>query len=186
MRVGVLALQGGFAAHAKALLALGHQALELRYPEDLAELDGVILPGGESTTQIKLLRFSGLDDALDAFIQAGKPLLTTCAGTILAAADVRDPSQKSFSWIDIAVSRNAWGRQVDSFEAKTDSTGTRAELVDFPLVFIRAPRILETGPAVETMASFKGEPVLVRQDNRYAATFHPELSQDLRVHRQVF
>ncbi len=175
--VGVLALQGGFDAHVARARELGHETRAVRVPGDLAGLDGLVLPGGESTTMLRLL--DELEAALDAFVRAGHPVLATCAGLVLAARTVTDPAQRSFGWIDVAVARNAWGRQVESFEAKADDTGE-------PLVFIRAPRITARGRDVEVLATFDGEPVLVRQANVYGATFHPELTEDRRIHRRVF
>jgi 5'-phosphate synthase pdxT subunit len=174
--IGVLALQGGFAAHGKALRDIGCDVREVRTPRDLEGIDGLVLPGGESTTMLRLL--GELEPALDDFVRAGHPVLATCAGLILAAKTVTDPEQRSFGWIDVAVARNAWGRQVDSFSA-TDDAGA-------PLVFIRAPRITEQGRDVEVLATFAGEPILVRQGHLYGATFHPELTADRSLHRRVF
>src|SRR5690606_17082458 len=150
--------------------------IAVRYPQQLDGLDGMVLPGGESTTQLKLLDIAGLTGPLDAFVRSGRPLLTTCAGTILAAREVHSPEQRSFGWIDITAARNAGGRQVHSFEAR--SAGPRApesdnNALEIPLVFIRAPRITAVGPSVEVLATFDGEPVLVRQRNVVSATFHP-------------
>jgi 5'-phosphate synthase pdxT subunit len=163
MRVGVLALQGGFAAHAAALWHLGHLPIEVRSPADLDagnDLGGLVLPGGESTAQAKLIDSAGLGESLDDFARSGRPVLATCAGLILAARR---------GWLDVEVARNAWGRQVDSFEAVDDSGR-------LPLMFIRAPRIRKVGPNVEVLATYRGEPVLVRQGQLTAATFHPELT----------
>lgn len=178
-RIGVLALQGGFAPHLHALQELGHKTREVRTAAELAELDGLVLPGGESTTQLRLLGRHGLDAALDSFVRSGRPLLCTCAGLILAARQVLSPAQRSFGWLDVSVARNAWGRQVDSFIASDD--GARQQLV-----FIRAPRIVEVGPQAEVLATYQGEPVLVRQGSRYGATFHPELTPDRSLHQAVF
>jgi 5'-phosphate synthase pdxT subunit len=174
--IGVLALQGGYAAHVSALRQIGCETREVRTAHDLDGLEGLVLPGGESTTMLRLL--GGLETALDAFVRAGHPVFATCAGLILAARSVTDPAQRSFGWIDVAVARNGWGRQVQSFEA-TDDAGA-------PLVFIRAPRITAHGRDVEILATFDGEPVLVRQANVYGATFHPELTSDRRLHQRVF
>ena len=179
MRVGVLALQGGFAAHARVLGELGHEVVEVRAAEDLSGLDGLVLPGGESTTMLKLLDRHALAEAIDAFVRGGRPILATCAGLILAAREVRSPPQRSFAWLDVTVARNAWGRQLESFEARSDD-GV------LPLVFIRAPRILAWGDGVEVVATVRGEPVLVRQGDRWGATFHPELTTDRRVHATIF
>lgn len=178
-RIGVLALQGGFAAHQQALSDLGHSVVEVRDAATLEGLQGLVLPGGESTTQLKLLAGTGLRAALDRFVASGRPVLVTCAGVVLAAGVVRDPEQQSLGWLDVTVSRNAWGRQVHSFEALADDG-------ELPLVFIRAPRILKVGPGVRVLATFEGEPVLVKQGNVTGATFHPELTSSPRVHREAF
>jgi 5'-phosphate synthase pdxT subunit len=179
MAIGVLALQGGFSRHARALEQLGHAVVEVRAAAQLAALDGLVLPGGESTAQLRLIGTAGLAPALRAFARRRRPLLATCAGLILAAREVVSPAQPSFGFIDVKVARNAWGRQLDSFAAKADGSA-------LPLVFIRAPRILELGAAVEVLARFEGEPVLVRQGDFTGATFHPELTGCLDVHREVF
>lgn len=179
MNVGLLALQGGFALHAPPLRALGHTVVEVRTAADLARVDGLVLPGGESTAMLRLIQRGALADALKAFVASGKPVLATCAGLILAAKHVVGPEQPSFGFLDVGVARNAWGRQLDSFEG-TDDSGK------LPLVFIRAPRIVEWDDAVEVLATLDGEPVLVRQKNVTGATFHPELTPSLAVHRQVF
>ncbi|MEK7706006.1 MAG: pyridoxal 5'-phosphate synthase glutaminase subunit PdxT [Myxococcota bacterium] len=178
-RIGVLALQGGFAAHAQVLYALGHDVVLIRDAAQIAEVDGLVFPGGESTTQLKLILRFGLRTALDAHHASGKPVLATCAGLILLARQVSDPSQASLGWLDVQVRRNAWGRQVESFEAVSDE-GT------LPLVFIRAPRIVSVGGEVELLASYHGEPVLVRQGRVLGATFHPELTSAVVVHAQAF
>lgn len=177
--IGVLGLQGGYGAHIQMLETLGHNTIQVRNPDDFASLSGVVLPGGESTTQLKLIHRFNLKLHLDAFIASGKPVFATCAGMILCAAHVTHPEQDSFGYMDIDVERNGWGRQLDSFEAKADGT-------DLELCFIRAPRITRVGRRVEVIATFKGEPVMVRQGNVTAATFHPELTQDSRVHAAVF
>jgi len=178
---GVLALQGDFAAHAAALRRLGEPAREVRRCADLAGLRALVLPGGESTALLRLML--GDDepwfDALRAFHDGGGALLGTCAGAILLAREV-DPAQPSLGLLDAAVARNAYGRQVDSFEARLDAPAFEDGL---PGVFIRAPRITSVGPSVEVIARLAGEPVLVRQGRVLAATFHPELVADDRVHR---
>jgi 5'-phosphate synthase pdxT subunit len=179
-RVAVLAVQGAFERHAEVLHSLQHTAVLARNPDDLTDVDGLILPGGESTVQLMLIERLGLEPALRALVDAGKPVLATCAGVILAARSVVNPEQRSLGWIDLQVARNAYGRQLDSFEAASD------EAPDLPMVFIRAPRILAHGPRVEVLARHRGEPVLVRERNLTCATFHPELTDDARVHRSVF
>ena len=178
-RIGVLALQGGFAPHKQALEELGLASSEVRTAAELAGLAGLVLPGGESTTQLRLLGRHGLEVALDAFVRSERPVLCTCAGLILTTHKVNSPAQRSFGWLDLSVARNAWGRQVDSFIASDD-------LDRLQLVFIRAPRIVEVGPQVEVLATYKGEPVLVRQGSIYGATFHPELTPDRSIHQAVF
>lgn len=180
-RIGVLALQGAFAAHARALERLGHVPALVRLPRDLEGLEGIVLPGGESTTMLNLLDRFELAEPLDRFVRSGAPVLATCAGLILAARAVTHPAQRSFGWLDVDVVRNAWGRQVDSFEARADAP--RDEL---PLVMIRAPRIGRVGHGVEVLATFEGEPVLVRAGAFTGATFHPELTESLDVHGAVF
>jgi pyridoxal 5'-phosphate synthase pdxT subunit len=177
-RIGVLALQGAFARHAEAVAALGHAPVLVRAVEDLESLQGLILPGGESTVQLKLLERFKLEESLCEVVRSGYPVLATCAGLILAARHVSQPRQRGLGFIDVTVARNAWGRQVDSFEATSDEG--RA------LVLIRAPRIVELGADVDVLDRLGGEPVLVRQANVTGATFHPELTRDLQVHRQVF
>ena len=174
MRAGVLALQGDFAEHARALERLGHEVALVRRPEHLDRLDGIVLPGGESTTQLRLLGSSGLREPLIDFIAGGAPVLATCAGLILLARVVVEPEQDSLALLDVAVARNAWGRQLDSFEATSD----RGRL---PLVCIRAPRIRAAAGTVEVLDTYGGEPVLVRQGSIVAATFHPELTGDSTV-----
>ena len=179
--IGVLALQGGFAAHAAALADIGQEPVLVREAGALPALGGLVLPGGESTTMLRLIDRFALGPALDRFVRSGRPVLATCAGLILAAREVSRPHQPSFGWLDVAVARNAWGRQLDSFEAAADG-GALA----MPLVFIRAPRLVTLGPGVEVLARVGGEPVLVREGNLTAATFHPELTADRSLHRAVF
>lgn len=179
LRIGVLALQGGFAPHLARIAELGHEGVEVRAASDLEPIDGLILPGGESTAQLKLIDRFGLGEPLDRFATSGKPVLATCAGLILAAKEVIDPEQRSFGWLDVKVARNAFGRQLDSFEALDDDRTQR-------LVFIRAPRIRSVGAGAEVRMTFQGEPILVRSGSIYGLTFHPELTSDPRIHREVF
>jgi pyridoxal 5'-phosphate synthase pdxT subunit len=183
LKVGVLALQGDVREHSAALDSLGADTVEVRTPADLAALDALILPGGESTTMSLLLQSSGLFDPLAERFHEGLPAFGTCAGMILLAADVLDgrPDQRSFGVVDIAVRRNAFGRQVDSFETALDVAGVGGGPVD--AVFIRAPFVESVGDDVEVLADVDGHPVLVRQGRNMAAAFHPELSGDLRVHQ---
>ncbi|MFT7581513.1 MAG: 5'-phosphate synthase pdxT subunit [Myxococcota bacterium] len=177
--IGVLALQGGYAAHADILRTLGHTVREVRTPKGLDGLAGLVFPGGESSTMLKLIGFADLWAALDSFVRNGRPVLATCAGMILSATKVSGPAQESFGWLDVDVVRNGWGRQVHSFEARDD-----ADTMD--LVFIRAPRIVRVGADVDVVAQFEGEPIAVRQANVTAASFHPELCGETALHRAVF
>lgn len=178
-KIGVVAVQGDFAEHAAALDALGVHAVEVRSPDELAGVDGVVLPGGESTTMSLLLQSSGLWDALAERLRDGMPVLGTCAGLILLARSVEDgrPDQRSFGLLDVTVRRNGYGRQRESFETTVTLEGDT-----LTAVFIRAPRIIRTGAGVDVLASVEADPVLVRQGPILAAAFHPELSGDLRVH----
>lgn len=178
-RIAVLALQGDFEAHRRKLAQMGFESFEARRPEQLEGAAGLILPGGESTTLWKFFEAEPWEEAIARFAASGRPLLGTCAGAILLAREVTRPVQKGLGLIDIAVERNAYGRQVDSFAGDVEAPALGGPL---PAVFIRAPRIRRVGPGVEVLATFRGEPVLVRQGRVLAATFHPELTQDTRVH----
>lgn len=181
MRIGVLALQGDFSLHARALARCGAEAVEVRKPEQLTGLDGLIMPGGESTTLVKLMQEWGFVPALETFHRDGKPIFGTCAGLILLAREVENPAQFSLGFIDVAVERNAYGRQRESFEAHgTASLGGRSTPIE--MVFIRAPRIRRVGAGVETLARHGDEPVMARQGTVLVATFHPELTTDSTVH----
>ena len=179
MKIGVLALQGDFEAHRRRLEDLGAQAVLVRNSEDFASLDGLIIPGGESTTFLKLLDEDSLH-ALNDFVHA-KPTFGTCAGAIMLAREVENPAQPGLNAIDITIRRNAYGRQNDStiLESASALGGEPLEMV-----FIRAPRIERIGDGVEILASRQNDPVLVRQGKVMAATFHPELSADPRVHAE--
>lgn len=177
--IGVLAIQGDYAAHAEALLESGAEPLEVRKPEHLNGLDGLILPGGESTTILRFLEKQNFFAVLKSFC-GSNPVFGTCAGAILLARAVRNPAQQSLGALDAVVERNAYGRQIDStiLNEETELAGGPLEMV-----FIRAPRIVETGAGVEVLARRDGWPTLVKQGAVMAATFHPELSTDRRVHR---
>jgi len=181
-RIGVLALQGAFAAHAAALQRLGVSTAEVRVAADLEQCDALVLPGGESTTMSQLLETSELFDPLAKRIAADMPVFGTCAGMILLSKGIADgrPDQRSFVALDIDVQRNGFGRQRDSFETEIDVLGLDRA---FHAVFIRAPRISRIGSEIETLATHGGEPVLVRSKTVMAASFHPELADDDRVHR---
>jgi 5'-phosphate synthase pdxT subunit len=182
MRVGVLALQGDFALHAKALGKCGVEAVEVRKPSELDDVEGLIIPGGESTTLLKLMHAWNFTSAIETLHGAGKPIFGTCAGLIILAREVESPSQFSLGLIDVTVERNAYGRQRESFEA---SGVARLDAGPIPLemVFIRAPRIRRLGPSVQVLAEHRGEPVMARQGRVLVATFHPELTDNTTVHR---
>ena len=176
MTIGVLALQGDFDAHRKRLEELGAKAVLVKKPEQLDEIDGLVIPGGESSTFLKLLGEKGFE-RLKEFVHV-KPTFGTCAGAILLAKEVENPKQRGLGVLDISIRRNAYGRQVDSSIREGKFLGDPAEMV-----FIRAPKIERVGPEVEVIATEGGDPVAVRQGSVMAATFHPELSQDPRVHQ---
>ncbi len=181
-RVGVLALQGAFAAHVRALAELGADPVEVRTPGGLAGIDALVLPGGESTTMSKLLDTSGLRGPVGDLLAGGLPTFGTCAGMILLARRVTDglPDQRGFDLVDVTVRRNGYGRQVDSFEA--DLTVDGIDDGPFHAIFIRAPLVTEVGPAATVLATHDGVPVLVGQGPVIVASFHPELSHDPRLH----
>jgi len=181
VKIGILAVQGDFAAHAEMLDTLGVETLEVRTPADLGGCDGFILPGGESTTQLQFLQEEGLFDAIRNFAAAGGAIFGTCAGAILLATNVENPAQASLGLLDMTVLRNAYGRQLAS-----DVFFGPSKLTDVPMemVFIRAPVIDRVGPGIEVLAEYGGKPVLVRKANVMAATFHPELTRDSAVHRR--
>ena len=174
VRAGVLAIQGDFAAHARAIPG---GAVEVRTAAAVDALDLLLLPGGESTTMLKLLAGTGIEEAVRRLLDRGGVVFGTCAGAILLARRVTSPDQPSWGLIDIDVERNAFGRQVDSFEAVLEP--------DYQAIFIRAPRIRRVGRAVVVLARHEGEPVLVREGRVFVATFHPELTGDRRIHRLV-
>ena len=179
--IGLLGLQGDYAAHGRMLEALGVESRVVKKPEQLAEIDGLIFPGGESTTLIKLMDSWDWWAPLEGF-SAAKPVFGTCAGMILLAKSVSNPPQKSLALIDIGVERNGYGRQIDSFEG-TGSFGVNGQTRELPMVFIRAPRISRVGAGVEALAECRGDVVMARQGNVLVASFHPELTDDLGVHR---
>jgi len=182
MKAGVLALQGDFREHAAVLSELGATAVLVRTPEDLASVDCLAIPGGESTTMAKLAHAHGLVDPLRERAEAGMPVFGTCAGMIVMAAEVED-GEPLLSVLDVRVARNAYGRQVDSFEADVEAPS----ISDDPLraVFIRAPVVTSVGDGVEVLAELGGAPILVEQGNLLAASFHPELAGDGRLHGRM-
>ncbi len=183
MNVGVLALQGDFAAHARGLARAGAASTLVRTADEIAARDALVLPGGESTAILHALARDGLEPALRAFLASGKPVLGTCAGAILLAHEVVGPSQRSLDALDIAVERNAYGSQLDSFVCRAETDDPDSELAGLECVLIRAPRIVRTGAGVTVLARVKGEPALVARGPVWAATFHPELTSDARVQR---
>jgi pyridoxal 5'-phosphate synthase pdxT subunit len=181
-RIGVLAVQGAVREHVAAIRDIGAEAVEVRLPRDLVDLDALVLPGGESTTMRKLIDAYGLREPIAALARAGAPMLGTCAGMILLADRILDGDEPVFGLLDIGVRRNGYGRQLDSFEADLDAPG----LGEAPLhgVFIRAPVVADVGPGVEVLARDpNGGPVAVRQGRVLATAFHPELTGDRRLHR---
>ncbi|MGA7918535.1 MAG: pyridoxal 5'-phosphate synthase glutaminase subunit PdxT [Candidatus Acidiferrales bacterium] len=180
MKIGILAIQGDYQAHARMLERLGVEYVFVRTPEDLRGLSGVILPGGESTTHLKVMTEEGLCDALRKFAARNGAFFGTCAGTILLAKDVHGPAQDSLGLLDASVLRNGYGRQLAS-DVHIGKTKLRPEPLE--MVFIRAPIIEKIGEAVEVLAEDAGHPVLVRQGRILASTFHPELTDDTTVHQ---
>jgi pyridoxal 5'-phosphate synthase pdxT subunit len=181
MKIGVLALQGAFREHKGMLETLGAKVTEVRFPEQLRELQGIVIPGGESTTMAKLMLSYGFDKALPEFYKTGGAIWGTCAGAIAIAKDIIGyPAQPRLGLMDIGVERNAYGRQVASFE-----TDVSVKTFDSPfhVVFIRAPRIASIGKEVEVLATFKEDPIMVKQERLMATVFHPELTEDSRIHR---
>ena len=177
MKIGVLALQGAFSEHITILISLGVQPVEVRQAKELRGLDGLIIPGGESTTMLKLLRLEDLFEPLRRFGER-RSIFGTCAGAILLANRVTSPDQESLGLMDIDVERNGYGRQLNSHVAMLED----AEGGPLEAVFIRAPIIRRVGPAARVLAGYRGDPVLVEQGRHLAATFHPELTADARVH----
>ncbi len=183
MTIGVLALQGDFKEHLDMLTALGVDARNVRTAEEVAACDGLVMPGGESTTIGKLLQRFAVAPAIGALHAAGKPIYGTCAGAILLSTNVVEQNVHNLGLLDATISRNAYGRQIDSFEADLTVTGLNGE--PFRAVFIRAPRFRCVGTGVEVLAAIGDEPVFVRQGNLLASTFHPELTDDGRIHQMV-
>ena len=180
MKIGILAVQGDFNAHAQMLAAMGVGSIEVRTPADLADCDGLILPGGESTTQLQFLKEEGLEDTIRKFAAEDKAIFGTCAGAILLATEVKNPRQDSLKLLDMTVLRNGYGRQVHSDVVSGPSTFRKEPL---EMVFIRGPVIERVGPNVEVLAEYAGEPALVQKGHILASAFHPELTNDTTVHR---
>lgn len=190
LKIGVLSLQGDFREHIIKLKECGTDTIEVKFPEQLKYIDGLVIPGGESTTIKKLVEKYNFREELDKFNKQGKPIFGTCAGLILLADNIQGEG-RGFGYIDINVKRNAYGRQVDSFEElieidfnqNDNGSGENKNKTKFKSIFIRAPKIINTGKNVKVMASLNGEVVLVRNSNVIACTFHPELTADLSVHQ---
>ncbi len=182
LKIGVLAVQGDYEAHGAALKRAGADVVFVRGVADMEGVRALVLPGGESTTQLQFLREEGLDKAIAEFAKGGGPILATCAGAILMAREVRNPPQKSLALADIVVARNAYGRQLAS-EVREGPSKLNGHPLE--MVFIRAPIIEKIGPEVEVLAKSEGKPVLVREGNMVVATFHPELTSDLTVHEYL-
>lgn len=179
MKIGVLALQGAFIEHIQALKKLGINATEIRVPKDLQGLQGIIIPGGESTTIRKLMNWTEVKEKILENVSNGMKVFGTCAGTILLAKEIVGEKKETLKLIEISVARNAYGRQVNSFEKEIKVKG----IGTFNAVFIRAPIIEKIGKNVNILAECNGKPVLVENENCLAATFHPELTKDLRIHK---
>jgi len=180
IRIGVVAIQGDYEAHAAALKRLGEHAALVRTPQDLEGLSGIILPGGESTTHLKVMKEEGLFDALKSFASNGGALFGTCAGAIMLAREVHGPKQESLGLLDISVLRNGYGRQVAS-DVHAGHTQLSGEPIE--MVFIRAPIIESVGANVQVLGEYEGHPVLVKQGKILASTFHPELTDDPSIHK---
>ncbi len=181
-RLGVLAVQGDFEAHARALRHVGAEPVLVKHARQVAQVDGLILPGGESTTLLKFLSEAGLLEAIREMAAKGRPLFGTCAGAILMASEVSNPPQRSLALMDISIRRNGYGRQLSSFITRESSAGGWSDS-SLEMVFIRAPIIERVGPGVQVLAECRGSAVLVRQQHLLAATFHPELTPDPRLHQ---
>jgi pyridoxal 5'-phosphate synthase pdxT subunit len=181
VKIGILAVQGDFAAHAEMLAGMGVDTVEVRTREDLEGCDGLILPGGESTTQLQFLQEEGLYDAIKKFATDGKAIFGTCAGAILLATEVKNPKQESLGLVDMTVLRNGYGRQVHSDVVSGPSTLKKEPL---EMVFIRGPVIERVGPNVQVLAEYAGKPALVQKGRILAAAFHPELTNDTTVHNR--
>ena len=180
MKIGILAVQGDFEAHAEMLAGMGVESVKVRTREELAGCDGLILPGGESTTQMQFLQEEGLDEAIRKFAAEDRAIFGTCAGAILLATEVKNPKQDSLALLDMTVLRNGYGRQVHSDVVSGPST-LKSEPLE--MVFIRGPVIERVGPNVEVLAEYAGKPALVQKGRVMASAFHPELTDDSTVHR---
>lgn len=183
MKIGILALQGDVAEHERALRSVGAEPVRVKRPAQLAAVDALVLPGGESPTITKLLRTSQLEQPLRERLREGMPVFGTCAGLILLSRETGDPQVPGFAALDVAVERNAYGRQIDSFEATLHDHALGGGPLE--AVFIRAPAIEDLGAGVDVLASYEGRPVAVRQGNAIGAAFHPELTDDTRLYEAL-
>jgi 5'-phosphate synthase pdxT subunit len=181
VKIGILAVQGDFAAHAAMLAGMNIETVEVRTPADLETCDGLILPGGESTTQLQFLQEEGLYEAIQKFAAEDKAIFGTCAGAILLATEVKNPRQESLGLLDMTVLRNGYGRQVHSDVVSGPST-LKSEPME--MVFIRGPIFERVGPGIEVLAEYAGKPALVQKAHMLAAAFHPELTSDTTVHQR--
>lgn len=182
-KIGVLALQGDFHLHSQTLQKLGCETIEIRLPHQLDSVEGLIIPGGESTTTGKLIQQFGFDSKLpDLFHKQKFPIFATCMGVIVLAKRILQSSQFSFGFFDVTIDRNAYGRQVDSFETNI-TVNLPSGAASICAIFIRAPKIVSVGPSVEVLSSYNDSPVLIREGNCLGATFHPELTDDVRIHK---
>jgi 5'-phosphate synthase pdxT subunit len=181
VKIGILAVQGDFAAHAAMLAGMGIENVEVRTPADLESCDGLILPGGESTTQLQFLQEEGLYDAIKKFAAEDRAIFGTCAGAILLATEVKNPQQESLGLLDMTVLRNGYGRQVHS-DVVTGPSTLKSEPME--MVFIRGPIFERIGPGIEVLAEYAGKPALVQKGQILAAAFHPELTSDTTVHQR--
>ncbi|QTA38141.1 pyridoxal 5'-phosphate synthase glutaminase subunit PdxT [Thermosipho ferrireducens] len=179
MVIGVSGIQGDFREHKTMLEKMGIKTMVVRTPEELDKVDGLIIPGGESTTMIRIMKMVNLYDALKAKIETGFPVFGTCAGMILLSNEVTNFKQDSLKAINIKIERNAYGRQVESFETDIEIKGFNSK---FRAIFIRAPKVVSYDENIEILATFENSPVLLKQDNILVASFHPELTNDTRVH----
>lgn len=181
-QIGVLSLQGGFQRHIDILTRLGASPMGVRHSEELEQCSSLIIPGGESTTIAMIMKRRGLHNQISRRIREGMPVFGTCAGMILLSRHIDGRSEHSFAALDASILRNAYGSQVHSFEAEIDIQDEDMSISNFPAVFIRAPKIEELGPEVKVLAEFNSAPVLVRQGKVLASSFHPELTDDGRIH----
>jgi pyridoxal 5'-phosphate synthase pdxT subunit len=177
--IGVLALQGDFSKHALMIKALGHHVIEVRKPDQLKECDALVIPGGESTVMLRQIDFIKMRETLIDFASK-KPVFGTCAGLILLSKTIKKSTLVPLGLLDVVVERNAYGRQIDSFETVIECGGISTHTI--PAIFIRAPRITSVGAGVEVLGTLEGDPVIVRQENLLGATFHPELTSDYTIY----